>query len=325
MEKENSSDAKKIEWYQIPVLEKDLNNLTVKSDLNGMIQTSLHIILLIITGTFTYQYLIIGDWFLSMLFLWWHGMFYSFLGWAGAGHELLHYTVFKSKLLNRFFLKLFSFLMWNNYVFFRASHMRHHDFTLYTKYDQEVKPSQKLEFASWPWLLTFNLPLFYRTLRTTIENSFGIIRGEWGKILFSDENIKERKKVVSWARFLLFGHIVLIIMFITTGQWPLVFIITIAPFFANWLNRMLALSQHFGMKANIPDFRKNSRNVILNPFLSFLYWQMNYHIEHHMYPNVPFYNLKKMNEIIKGDLPSPTEGFIALMQKMIYLDKNRKY
>ena len=30
---------------------------------------------------------------------------------------------------------------------------------------------------------------------------------------------------------------------------------------------------------------------------------MNYHLEHHMYASVPCYNLKKLNSLIKQDLP----------------------
>ena len=31
-----------------------------------------------------------------------------------------------------------------------------------------------------------------------------------------------------------------------------------------------------------------TRTVYMNPISRFIYWNMNYHIEHHMYPLVPF-------------------------------------
>ncbi len=310
-----------VQWYRTAILEDELNTLREKSNFKGAVQVFLHLLLILFSGTLSYIFLISGDWFLAILSLWFHGVFYSFLGWSGAGHELIHYSVFKSKALNRFFLKLFSFLSWNNYIYFKASHTRHHDFTLYRDLDQEIKLPQSLEYSSWIWWLTFNFPQFYKTLKTTIENSLGIIRGEWGRVLFLEENSPKKEELFSWARFVLIGHIFLVILFIVTGNWPLIFIVTLAPFIANWTNRVLALSQHLGKRGDVSDFRINSRSVKLDPFLSFLYWQMNYHIEHHMYPDIPFYNLKKFSKLAESDLPKPTNGFISMLKEMASMQK----
>ena len=32
----------------------------------------------------------------------------------------------------------------------------------------------------------------------------------------------------------------------------------------------------------------------------FFYWNMNYHVEHHMYAAVPYYNLPKLRKAIRG-------------------------
>ena len=45
--------------------------------------------------------------------------------------------------------------------------------------------------------------------------------------------------------------------------------------------------------------------MTLNPILEFLYWRMNWHVEHHMYVGVPCYNLKKLNEELAWDMPEP--------------------
>ena len=39
---------------------------------------------------------------------------------------------------------------------------------------------------------------------------------------------------------------------------------------------------------------------------------MNYHIEHSMYPKIPFYNLKKVRSILKQEMPEPTYGIYNL-------------
>jgi fatty acid desaturase len=52
------------------------------------------------------------------------------------------------------------------------------------------------------------------------------------------------------------------------------------------------------------DHRLNSRTVMMNPVLRFLYWNMNYHVEHHMFPMVPYHALPRLHELIKHDLPA---------------------
>ena len=44
-----------------------------------------------------------------------------------------------------------------------------------------------------------------------------------------------------------------------------------------------------GLQDYVPDFRLCYRRFLVNPVVRFLYWHMNFHIEHHMYAAVPCY------------------------------------
>jgi fatty acid desaturase len=46
----------------------------------------------------------------------------------------------------------------------------------------------------------------------------------------------------------------------------------------------------------------------MNPVFRFLYWNMNYHLEHHMFPMVPYHALPALHEAIKQDCPAPFAG-----------------
>ena len=68
---------------------------------------------------------------------------------------------------------------------------------------------------------------------------------------------------------------------------------------------MTGLIQHCGLAENVTDHRLNSRTLYMNPVSRWIYWIMNYHIEHHMYPVVPYHALPRLHELLKHDLPGP--------------------
>ena len=108
-----------------------------------------------------------------------------------------------------------------------------------------------------------------------------------------------------WSRMLLLFHGTLLVVSLATGYWVFPLIITASAFIANWGSYAVSMPQHCGLKANDPDFRKCARSITLNPLAEFLYWRMNWHIEHHMFAGVPCYNLKKLHHLIAEDMPEP--------------------
>lgn len=83
-----------------------------------------------------------------------------------------------------------------------------------------------------------------------------------------------------------------------------------------WHHVLTGLLQHGGLAENVIDHRLNSRTVLMNPVSRFIYWNMNYHVEHHMFPMVPYHALPKLHEMIKHDLPAPTPSMLAGYREM---------
>jgi fatty acid desaturase len=54
----------------------------------------------------------------------------------------------------------------------------------------------------------------------------------------------------------------------------------------------------------------------MNPVLGFLYWNMNYHLSHHLYPMVPFHALPRLHEQLKDQLPRPYPGVLAVYREL---------
>ena len=85
---------------------------------------------------------------------------------------------------------------------------------------------------------------------------------------------------------------------------PLMFI-GLPTLYGSWLMPIYGYTQHAGLAENVLDHRLNCRTVYMNIINRYLYWNMNYHVEHHMFPLVPYHNLPKLHELVKPDMPTP--------------------
>ncbi|MDG1000626.1 MAG: fatty acid desaturase, partial [Pseudomonadales bacterium] len=135
------------------------------------------------------------------------------------------------------------------------------------------------------------------------------------------DNTRLRLRYKRWARTLLLGHGLLAFCFIVSGHWFLMVIFTIGTQYCAWLGFLCGLPQHYGMQPNSPDFRYNTRTFTCAWLPAFLYWNMQYHVEHHMYPAVPFFNLPKLREKLAHDLPPAPHGLRATWKEMIEIKR----
>ena len=97
---------------------------------------------------------------------------------------------------------------------------------------------------------------------------------------------------------------------------PLMFI-GFSSFYGAWLMVIYGYSQHAGLAENVLDHRLNTRTIYMNPINRYLYWNMGYHLEHHMFPLVPYHALSKLHEIIKADTPEPYNGLVDAYREII--------
>ena len=96
-----------------------------------------------------------------------------------------------------------------------------------------------------------------------------------------------------------------------------------------WHHVLTGLLQHGGLAENVTDHRANTRTVMMNPMSRFIYWNMNYHIEHHMFLMVPYHALPKLHELVKHDLPAPNtsiyDGYLEMWPALKMQLKNINY
>jgi fatty acid desaturase len=305
----------RIAWYRSPVARETLMAFNQRSDWKGLLQTCGYLGVLLLTGTAAWFAAGQGAWLLLLLVLLLHGTCYAFL--LNAFHELCHSSVFKTKFLNTFFLYSVSFLGSLNPIMFWTSHVEHHKYTLHPPFDLEVVLPVKLTLRGFLKSAFVNPWGFYARLKGVIRLSFGRLEGDWENALFPESRIEERRRLFNWARILLVGHALLVAVSLALGLWLLPVLITLAPFYGGWLLYLCNNVQHVGLQDNVSDFRLCCWTFVPNPFVRFLYWHMNYHTEHHMYIAVPCYNLRKLHEHIRHDLPPSPAGLRAAWKEII--------
>ena len=311
----------RVAWYRSPLARGRLRELSRRSDARGWFQTLGHLGLFAITGTALYYSWSQEIWLAFAAALFAHGTVGSFLNGVPP-HELGHGTVFRTRWLNKFFLYLFSLLTWWDPFDYASSHTYHHRYTQYPEGDREnlfpltpsLDPVLLLQLFTVNLLgkpgRTFNKGGLLSTVWVTIKSACGTIGStqvpsrEWLQSLHTDQPDSARRSMW-WSRLLLLYHGGVLAAAVISGIWVLPLLLSFFRFFAGWGGYFLGITQHCGLRDNVPDFRKSTRSVTLNPLLEFLYWRMNWHTEHHMYAGVPCYNLKRLYQEIAADMPEP--------------------
>ncbi len=304
----------KVRWYRCPVARSSLHDLMRASDVQGWMQALGHLALVGCTGALTYYFFDREIWIGFALALFAHGTFASFL--VAANHELGHGTVFRTKWLNALFLRIYSVLAWHNFHEYARSHTFHHIYTLHRRADREVALPLYPSLAPLYLLQLFTLNVFgglesrglLRMIGGTFKTAFGSYSvfnsPGWLEALYADKP-EARKKAVNWARIVVLFHLGLAAVSFALGLWIIPVLVSLAPAIANWHRYFVGVPMHCGLQDDSPDFRRCVRTITLDPLSEFLYWRMNWHLEHHMFASVPCYNLKKLHKAVAHDMPEP--------------------
>ncbi len=319
---QSDANQRKITWYRSRIDREVLRSLNQRSDWKGMLQTLGHLGLLALTGTGAFYAAGRLPLPVLLLILFLHGTVHAFL--LNGFHELCHNSVFRTKFLNTFFLRIFSFLGPFNYVRFWASHSDHHKYTLHPPDDYEVMLPVKLTFSGFLKSAIVNPWGFYARWKLIVRLSFGKLEGPEETVMFPKSDMEKRRELFNWARIQLVGHALIVGVSLYFGLWLVPVLITLAPAYGGWLLYLCNTTQHVGLTDNVPDFRLCCRTITLNPLVRFLYWHMNFHIEHHMYAAVPCYNLGKLHKLIKHELPHCPVGLFETWKQIITILKKQK-
>lgn len=319
----------KIDWYRCPIDREKLRELTTRSDVKGLLQSVGHLALIAATGTLSIVFFERGLWVPFAFTLWFHGIVFTFVPGL-VTHELSHATVFKTKWLNELFLRIYSLIGWVNFHHYKRSHTYHHMYTLHPEGDREVVlPSNpSLKALRLLQLFTFDVQTMIAviggTLKLALTGTFGgFFKPEWSNAIFDTGDPRDKQQAVNWARLVVLFHLSVLAVGIATGLWMLPVVVSLGTFIGSFWKYFIGMTMHSGLRDNVPDWRKCARTIKLDPFSRFIYWNMNFHAEHHMYAAIPCYNLKKLSKEIAWDMPKP-RSLVEAWKEMRYVHNRQK-
>ncbi len=280
------------DWYRSPVDRKVLKSLMKRSDGPALRDTAIWLGLLVafgVAGT-----LLWGSWWAVPVFLA-YGVLYATAA-DSRWHECGHGTAFRTRWMNDVVYELASFLMMRNSVVWRWSHARHHTDTIIVGRDPEIsgmRPPQLIVLG----LNFLGLVAVPQSFAALFRNAMGQLSAEEAD--YVPEGERRRAYRVARTHMAVYGATVLAC--VLTGSILPAMLVGLPRFYGIWLLLVMGLPQHLGLAEDVLDHRLNSRTVQMNPVLRFIYWNMNYHVEHHMYPMVPYHRLPELHAAVKDD------------------------
>jgi fatty acid desaturase len=295
-------------WYQPRIDKAQLKQLMQRRDGPAWVNTILFFTCLIVLGYLGCRFWR-TVWAVPIFFA--YGTVFTFAN--ARWHEFGHRTAFKTRALNDFFYEVTSFMAMMESYSWRWSHTNHHSRTIHVGYDYEIAVTRPADLFKIFALETFGLFSVWSEFKKLVRHAFGIMTPV-GRDCVPES---ERGKMIWNSRlYLLVIGGFIIWAFAIHSFLPLMYIVT-PQIYGRPLLQCITLTQHAGLAENLWDHRLSTRTVMLGPVLGFLYLNMQYHIEHHIFPQVPFYNLPKLHELVKDQMPRPYAGLWDCYREMI--------
>ena len=211
---------------------------------------------------------------------------FIFAGLVNSAHDCIHKSQWTYKQLNAIFGNLWCAIVLLNYGRYKYKHLKHH------KYLGTDKDSEKA--------IVFNSPMEYVTYLLGITYIKGLFQSHMliFKIIFLTDNKEKKEILISEITLLIWLSLCVFLTifnfdFMLTAYWmPLSLYPATLAFFS--------LTEHYGLSKS-KDIRLCTRTVKSNFIIRYLFWNGNFHIEHHYFPIAPSNKLKYIHQQLSSN------------------------
>ena len=227
-------------------------------------------------------------------------------------HETGHGTAFKTDWMNNALYEIASFMVMRESTVWRWSHTRHHSDTIIVGRDPEIAVPRPPDLKGMV-MSFFNLRVYRKYFSQIVLHSLGR--------MFAEEKTYipevEFPKVYRRARVYVAIYLIVIGLSIWSRSILPLLLVGLTNLFGTWLLVTYGYTQHAGLAENVLDHRLNCRTVYMCWIHRYLYWNMNYHVEHHMFPLVPYHALPRLHAAVKDDCPTPYPSLFSAWREIV--------
>ena len=233
---------------------------------------------------------------------WWlllpvQGVLLAFL--FTLAHECTHATPFASRRLNEAVGHLCGALLLLPFRWFRAFHLAHHRFTN-VEGDPEIEGPRPRTRREWAWHVT-GLPVWRGQAATILRLASGRFAAPYASPRAVPAMAREARALLG-----LYALAALSLAWSPLALW-----LWVVPLLLGQPALRLYLLAEHGDCPQVADMLLNTRTTFTTGLVRWLAWNMPYHAEHHLMPNVPFHRLPDLHGHVRAHLGVTAEGYAA--------------
>ncbi|MEL6844349.1 MAG: fatty acid desaturase family protein, partial [Bacteroidota bacterium] len=214
-------------------------------------------------------------------------------------HDATHFRFLKNKKWNDLLTNYFCmYPIFSSIEGYRVNHLRHHQ-NLNTEDDPDwfAKLGRK----------DFTFPKSKREFVLTLLSYFLLIKGLSDALwIFGRIKKQHKPKNTSFKTKLpvILFYVLLITILSLSGGWYYYLIYWVVPYFSTFFmfQYIRSVAEHFG-ELEYDHLLTSTRSVRAHFVERFFFapHQVSFHLEHHLYPGVPYYNLPKLHALLMED------------------------
>ena len=277
---------------------KVLKAILARSNKPGLIYLTQWLAVLCLSGTLIWVAQE-SSWVWPAMFV--YGAFLTVPAYAFS-HETAHGTAFRSRWFNETVFWLTSLIYMEEPLHRRYTHTNHHTHTWHVGKDSQMPFDTPMGFAGWLVEITgFALLRFHAITLTRLAFS------AYSNVMRDVTPEGELPKMTRNARIFLAVYVAIACLIVMGHSWLLWYLV-LPRFLGAPVMLLFTLIQHVELQENSQSILESTRSF-KTPWLGrFLYMNMNHHVEHHLYPQVPFYGLPRLAKAVREQLPEPDPG-----------------
>jgi len=286
---------------------EDLKSLNVRSTSQGLMRWAFHLSVMAVSGYLWATSLNRDRWFIAIPSVIIYG--FSLAMMFAPLHESSHRTAFANNQLSDAITWLAGLLSFYNSTFYRQYHKWHHRYTQIPDRDPELSDRKPETIQEYLWEIS-GIPWWIGKVKTHLQVALGKVADY--------EYIPEtqRDQVIRSTRWQLFVYAVAIAISIGFKQ-PWFLIYWVFPLaIGQPILRFILLTEHTGC-TNDANGLTNTRTTLTLPILRYLMWNIPFHVEHHLYPSIPFYLLPAAHEKLHHQFTHIGFGYVNVNLEII--------